>query len=137
MSDDEKKAPATAREIDEAFLEEIRSNDARRQLVALRDLVAEELTGNRCKACQMLQIRSGEIASLAARLQKIIEDLQNIPIADGEQQPTAQTTERPNSLQLIRGRREATGTDGEPVDPEVLGTKQAPRRQSGRRTTGK
>lgn len=137
MSDDEKKAPATAREIDEAFLEEIRSNDARRQLVALRDLVAEELTGNRCKACQMLQIRSGEIASLAARLQKIIEDLQNIPIAEGEQQPTAENKAQPTSLSLIRSRREATGTDDTGPDPEVLGTKQAPRRQGGRRTSEK
>lgn len=126
MSDD------ATRQLDEHFLAAIRSNDARKQLVALRDLVAEELTGNRCKACQMLQIRSGEIAALAARLQKIIEDLAQIPVGDGEAKPKVAASEL-TGLQLIQGRR-GTGTDDTRVQH---GTKSAPRRQGGRRTSGK
>ena len=104
------------------FLEEIQSGDRRRQLVAMRDLMAQELDGNRCKSCRMLQIRSGEIAALVLRLQKVIEEIATLPkeTPDGKPERT--------SLELIRGRRDEHGDHG------PRGTKSDARRQGGRRT---
>jgi hypothetical protein len=107
--DDDDKKPV----MNTDFMDEIRSNDHRRQLVAMRDLMAQELDGNRCRSCQMLQMRSGEIAALVLRLQKVIEELKALPVAnpDGSQSMSR--------LDEIRARR---------------GTKSDPRRQGGRRT---
>lgn len=57
----------------------VKKGDYRQSLIALRDYVAHELEGNRCKTCSMSQLRTGDTASLVLRLQKIIEDIRAIP----------------------------------------------------------
>lgn len=107
---------------DSQFMQDIKSNDHRRQLVAMRDLMAQELDGNRCRACQMLQMRSGEIAALVLRLQKVIEEIKTLPVLEnGEPKKTG--------LELIRGRRDEDGDEHGP-----RGSKSDARRQGGRRT---
>lgn len=72
----------------------ISSDDPRKQLVALRDLLAHELSGNRCKTCRMSQMRTGDLAALALRLQKVMEDLRSLP-----------AQEEVSELDRIRSRR--------------------------------
>jgi hypothetical protein len=57
----------------------VKKGDYRESLIALRDYVAHELEGNRCKTCAMSKLKTGDTASLVLRLQKIIEDIQAIP----------------------------------------------------------
>lgn len=57
----------------------VKKGNYRESLIALRDYVAHELEGNRCKTCSMSQLRTGDTASLVLRLQKIIEDIRAIP----------------------------------------------------------
>lgn len=64
----------------------VKQGDTRESLIAMRDFVAHELEGNRCKTCHMTQMRTGELSALVLRLQKLIEDIAAIPDpnADGE-----------------------------------------------------
>ncbi|MFD8117083.1 hypothetical protein [Streptomyces microflavus] len=73
--------------------EAISSGDRRKQLEALRDYVAHELEANRCKSCQMSMLRTGDTASLVLRLQKICEELAEMPEENKEA----------SRLELIRG----------------------------------
>jgi hypothetical protein len=57
----------------------VKKGDYRESLIALRDYVAHELEGNRCKTCSMSKLKTGDTASLVLRLQKIIEDIRAIP----------------------------------------------------------
>lgn len=107
----------------EKFEDEIESGDYRRSLIAMRDLVAHELSGKRCKSCEMLQMRSGETAALVLRLQKIIEDIDKLPNENGEV----------SKLDELRAKRE--NRDSDPSGPAyLLGSKSAQRRYGGRRT---
>lgn len=89
-------------------LEEIvRKGDYRDSLVAMRDFVAHELEGNRCKQCHMTQMRTGELSALVLRLQKLIEDIAAIP----------DPNEEVDDLERIRQRkasRAPTSTDFAP-----------------------
>lgn len=67
-----------------SIAEAVSKNDYRESLIALRDYVAHELEGNRCKTCAMSQLRTGDTAALVLRLQKIIEDIQAIPDPNAE-----------------------------------------------------
>lgn len=80
----------------DGFLGEIESDEVRRQLVALRDLVAHELTVNRCDKCRALQLRTGDTAALVLRLQTLIREIEALP---AEQEGT--------ELDRIRQRRAA------------------------------
>lgn len=51
----------------------------REKLEALRDYVAHELEGNRCKTCAMSQLRTGDTAALVLRLRSILEDIEGLP----------------------------------------------------------
>lgn len=84
----------------------IRSGDQRASLVALRDYVAHELEANRCKSCQMSQLRTGDTAALVLRLQKIIEEIAAMPDTKGEV----------SDLDRIRARR-AAGTPNAKAAP--------------------
>lgn len=77
--------------------EAVKKGDYRESLLALRDYVAHELEGNRCKQCRMSQLRTGDTASLVLRLQKIIEDIQAIP----------DPNEEVDDLERIRQRKRA------------------------------
>jgi hypothetical protein len=57
----------------------VKDGDYRESLEAMRDFVAHELQGNRCKTCHMSQMKTGEVSALVLRLQKIIEDIQALP----------------------------------------------------------
>ncbi|MFF5973731.1 hypothetical protein ACFY7C_19600 [Streptomyces sp. NPDC012769] len=59
--------------------EVVKRGDYRESLMAMRDFVAHELEGNRCKTCHMTQMRTGELSALVLRLQKLIEDIVKIP----------------------------------------------------------
>lgn len=99
-------------ELDEDFfsprvsmVEAVGSNDYRESLLALRDYVAHELDGNRCKQCAMSQLRTGDTAALVLRLQKIIEDIQAIP------DPSVEA----DDLELLRQRKASRA----PTDPRA------------------
>ncbi|MGW6255421.1 hypothetical protein [Streptomyces sp. NPDC055085] len=77
------------------IVDEVRSGDHRRSLIALRDYVAHELEGNRCSKCAMSQLRTGDTAALVLRLQKLIEDIQALKDPKAESQ---------SELQAIRQR---------------------------------
>lgn len=114
---------------DKNLTEEIESGDERRQLIALRDYVAHELEGNRCKTCEMSKLRTGDTAALVLRLQKIIEDIRELPIAkDGEV----------SSLDAIRNRRNGSDRPSEAEGSRVaqLGHRSSERRQGGRAPSG-
>lgn len=64
--------------------EAVKKGDHRDSLIALRDYVAHELEGNRCKTCSMSQLRTGDTAALVLRLQKLIEDIQALPDPNAE-----------------------------------------------------
>ena len=51
----------------------------RDKLIALRDFVAHELEGHRCKTCFMSQLRTGDTASLVLRLKSILDDIEALP----------------------------------------------------------
>lgn len=54
----------------------------RDKLIALRDYVAHELEGHRCKTCSMSQLRTGDTASLVLRLKSILDDIEALPDPD-------------------------------------------------------
>ncbi|MGW0682876.1 hypothetical protein ACWD2L_05880 [Streptomyces sp. NPDC002754] len=64
--------------------EVVRKGDHRDSLIAMRDFVAHELEGNRCKTCFMSQMRTGELSALVLRLQKLVEDIEAIPDPNAE-----------------------------------------------------
>ncbi|GHG09763.1 hypothetical protein [Streptomyces hydrogenans] len=64
--------------------EVVKRGDYLESLVAMRDFVAHELEGNRCKTCHMAQMRTGEVSALVLRLQKLIEDIAAASKPDGE-----------------------------------------------------
>ena len=103
----------------------VRSGDYRAALVALRDYLAHELEGKRCKTCAMSQLRTGDTAALVLRLQKVLEEIQTIPEQDAEV----------SELDRIRARR-AGASAAENSAPSKLGTKMGPRRQGGRNPSG-
>lgn len=84
----------------ESLTEAVASGDTRRSLVALRDYLAHELEGNRCKSCQISKLRTGDTAALALRLQKVIEDIAGLPAEVGEEM---------TELDKIRARRQQGG----------------------------
>lgn len=108
-----------------ADLEEIvQSGDRRASLVALRDYLAHELNVHRCKTCQAFQLRTGDTAALVLRLQKVMEEIEAMPSADAD----AEVSE----LERLRRLRSADAPD----NVRLLGSKNAQRRQGGRRASG-
>lgn len=70
---------------EEQSLEEaIETGDRRVSLLAIRKYLAHELEGNRCKACAMSQLRTGDTAALVLRLMKVLEEIDQLPREDGE-----------------------------------------------------
>lgn len=100
----------------------IQSGDRRRSLIALRGYLAHELAGNRCKSCEISKLRTGDTAALVLRLQKVIEEIESMPNAEAE------VTE----LDRLRQDRNSDATD----NVRFLGSKNAQRRQGGRRASG-
>jgi predicted RNase H-like HicB family nuclease len=80
--------------------EVVKKGDTRESLIAMRDFVAHELEGNRCKMCHMAQMRTGELSALVLRLQKLIEDIAAIP------DPNA--GEEVDELEQLRNRKSAS-----------------------------
>lgn len=108
------------------LITEVESGDTLRSLIALRDYVAHELQGNRCKTCEMSKLRTGDTAALVLRLQKIIEDVAVL-------QPAKPNPEGVVTLADIRNRRSSPGgPTPETPGHTGLGSKAAPRRQGGR-----
>lgn len=98
----------------------VKSGDRRASLVALRDYLAHELQVHRCKSCQAFQMRTGDTAALVLRLQKVMEEIEGMPDTNAE------VTELDR---LRQGRNSDT-----PDNVRFLGSKNAQRRQGGRRT---
>lgn len=114
-----------------SFLEAIQSGDKRKSLEAMRDAIATEFDGSRCKTCQSSLLRAGDQAALYIRLLKIIDEIEALPApSDG--------TETKTGLALIRSQRSGEATEDEDeAESNVhrLGTKRAPRKQGGRRAS--
>lgn len=94
-----------------SITEAVSKNDYRESLIALRDYVAHELEGNRCKTCAMSQLRTGDTAALVLRLQKIIEDIRAIP----------DPNEEADDLELLRQRKRAGAPAPTDLPPPALG----------------
>lgn len=73
----------------------VASGDPKRSLIAIRDYLAHELSGHRCKSCMMSQLRTGDTAALVLRLTTVIRDIQEFGDEDPDQDP----------ILSIRGRR--------------------------------
>jgi hypothetical protein len=63
----------------ESVEQAMKKGDYRDKLIALRDFVAHELEGHRCKTCRMSQLRTGDTASLVLRLKTLLDDIEAIP----------------------------------------------------------
>lgn len=100
----------------------VKSGDRRASLIALRDYLAHELAGNRCRSCEISKLKTGDTAALVLRLQKVMEEIEAMPSADAE------VTE----LDRLRQGRNSDATD----NVRFLGSKNAQRRQGGRRSSG-
>jgi hypothetical protein len=101
--------------------EAVKAKDRRVQLEAIRDFLAHELEGNRCKTCQASQLRAGETAALVLRLTKVLEEIASLPIDTGQK----------SRLDQIRAGTRLSVVPEAPTSP-----KSAPRQQSNRRGTG-
>jgi len=113
------------------FLEAIQSGDRRKSLEAMRDAIALEFDGTRCKTCKSSQLRAGDQAALYIRLLKIMDEIAALPAVE--------TGETKTGLALIRSQRSGGVTDDEDDDDDGvvhrLGTKRSPRKQGGRRAS--
>lgn len=106
---------------------EVVSGDHLRALNALLRYVIHELEGNRCHACEMSKLRTGDTAALVLRAQKLIEEITAL-------QPDEVDEGGGLSLAEILNRRDSPRISNPAVDDDSqLGTKAAPRRQGGRR----
>lgn len=105
---------------DTAFLEAVTKGTMREALDAMIAFAAHELSGNRCSKCQMSQIKTGDIASLLLRTQKLIEERNAIPEEGAEQSQIDKMKEARNAGASVTAL------------PGTLGTKKAPRQQGGR-----
>lgn len=85
------------------FIDAIESDDVRRQLVALRDLVAHELDVHRCKDCTALKLRTGDTAALVLRLQTIIREIEAMPEKDETSRLDKIRAARSNVVELRPG----------------------------------
>ncbi len=104
----------------------VKSGDHKKALIAIRDYLVHELEGHRCKTCQMSQLRTGDTAAIVLRLQKVLDDIAEIPESTGEV----------TRLESIRRRRDGPDGSSDSKDrssPPAFGTKAGPRRQGGRR----
>lgn len=104
---------------EEDFMKALQSSDRRTQLEALRDLVAHELSVNRCEKCEAIRIRASDTAALVLRLQKILEELAALPLPGAMISP-------------VDALKQQAAVGGN-VIPMSMGTKNAPRQQGGRR----
>lgn len=101
----------------------IATGDRRTSLVALREFLAHELNGQRCKSCAMSQLRTGDTAALVLRLTKVMEEIDSLPVDTGELSPLEKLR---GGLQLVPPAEER----------EPKGTKNAKRQQGGRHPKG-
>lgn len=109
----------------------VAEGDTLKSLVALRDFIAYELDGNRCSKCHMSQMRTGDIASLVLRLQKLIEEIAELQRAQG---PSSSGASREDDLAALRKRRGSAGNSDSANSRDAgLGSKAAPRQQNGRK----
>jgi hypothetical protein len=101
--------------------EAVKAKDRRVQLEAIRDFLAHELEGNRCKSCQASQLRAGETAALVLRLTKVLEEIAALPIETGQKSRLDQIREG-SKLRVV------------PEPPKSA--KSAPRQQTNRHPSG-
>jgi hypothetical protein len=102
--------------------EAVKSGDRRVALYAIRDYLAHELEGNRCRTCAMSQLRTGDTAALVLRLTKVLEEIEALP-PEGQEE---------TGLDRIRGKAKLAAV----TDLPLKGTKNAPRQQGGRAPRG-
>jgi hypothetical protein len=121
----------------ESIAEVFAREDTLDSLIALRQFIAHELDGNRCKTCHMSQLKTGDQASLLLRAQKIIEDIETLrrtkaPVNDQK---------LPEGVTSLASIKQLRPTHWQPDTPDSdnskLGTKAGTRRSgSGRRQSG-
>lgn len=100
--------------------EAVKDKDRRVQLEAIRDWLASQLEGSMCKSCDASRLRTGDQAALILRLTKVLEELDELPEAKSEKSKYEMIQER------VQGQASVTQIHS------PLGTKNAPRQQSGR-----
>lgn len=87
----------------------IASGDRRRSLVAMRDFIAWELEGHRCRQCAMSQLRTGDTAALLLRLSKVMEEIEALPAEAKEEAGLAAMRKNRGSVTDLQSAREAMG----------------------------
>jgi hypothetical protein len=118
MADD--KDERTTDYVDVDFRDAVTKGTMREALDALIALAAHELSGNRCSKCQMSQMKTGDIASLMLRTQKLLEERNAIPEPGEEKSQIEKMKEARNAGASVTAL------------PGTLGTKKGPRQQGGR-----
>lgn len=124
---------------DDEIEQKLVSEDELDELVGIRDYLIHELIGNRCGACQMSKLRTGDTAALTKQLRDVLERITVLRKARALED--AQKAGKVVGLAAIRGERDG-GRDaaGKPAAPapasSKLGTKNASRRTRTRRDSG-
>lgn len=86
----------------------VKKGSYRDKLIALRDYVAHELEGNRCKTCSMSQLRTGDTAALVLRLKSLLDDIEAIP------DPKSEEVSELDRLRALKASRTPTAKDRPP-----------------------
>jgi hypothetical protein len=81
---------------------DLRSDDPRTQLMAVRDYLINELTVNRCQTCTASKLRTGDTAALVLRLTTTLKEISELPNPDGALDPVQEIQQRRNNVVPIR-----------------------------------
>ena len=123
---------------DEEIERKLTSGDDFEELIGIRDYLIHELVGNRCGACQMSKLRTGDTAALTKQLRDTLERI--TVLRKARELAEAQKAGKVVGLAAIRGERGGGRNAGKPASetppPSKLGTKNAPRRTRSRRDSG-
>jgi hypothetical protein len=82
--------------------EDLRSDDPRTQLMAVRDYLINELTVNRCQTCTSSKLRTGDTAALVLRLTTTLKEIAELPNPNAELDPVEEIQQRRNNVTPIR-----------------------------------
>ena len=83
-------------------LEDVKSDDPRKQYEALRDYLVQELKGKRCVQCEMSRLKEGATAALVLQLRQVLQSLQELPVPDAEKNPLEKIRQRRDNVLELR-----------------------------------
>jgi hypothetical protein len=90
----------------------VKSKDRRVALEAIRDYVAHELEANLCKTCAASRLRTGDQAALVLRLTKVLEEIAELPVNDGQISRVDEIRQRRDSKEAQLGSKSSSRQQG-------------------------